>query len=96
MGKVLGEDVFEARKKLNEGRREWSLGDGAYWRLGFGRIWDEGTVFGGHTTRRRRVEGGSNFGGILRGVNGDRGRKLVMGRLEQDVLGLQAVRVSQV
>ena len=27
--KVLGEDVFEARKKLLEGRRDWSLGDGA-------------------------------------------------------------------
>ena len=27
--KVLGEDVFEARKKLLEDRRDWSLGDGA-------------------------------------------------------------------
>ena len=26
---VLGEDVFGARKKLLEGRRAWSLGDGA-------------------------------------------------------------------
>ena len=51
---------------------------------GLGRRRDEGTVFGGHKTRRRGVEGGSNFGGILRGVNGDRGRKLVMGRLELD------------
>ena len=27
--KVLWEDVFEARKKLLKGRRDWSLGDGA-------------------------------------------------------------------